>query len=318
MQISVIIPIYNAASYLERSVNSVINQTFPNWELILVDDGSKDNSGQICDDFAQKDRRIRAIHQENAGAGAARNKGLEFAKGNYVVFVDADDFIEPFYLAKLTEHDEDVVFIDVQCVDEHGKRVKEEYLSCYKEWKKDDLLRSQMTGKLPWGGVRKAVRRVILADNAIKYSNHRIGEEALYSFQVLHYAKSIGFIEGPVYSYLQHSDSLSNSHDEDPWGRVATSLRDEIKRQGDYALYANTINAFIETAAAVRAYKVACYNSLKESLKKMAETRVWMKEEIDYGYAIDKASESGKARILVQLLEWHQYILIWVISRLRK
>ena len=188
MQISVIIPIYNAASYLERSVNSVINQTFPNWELILVDDGSKDNSGQICDDFAQKDRRIRAIHQENAGAGAARNKGLEFAKGNYVVFVDADDFIEPFYLAKLTEHDEDVVFIDVQCVDEHGKRVKEEYLSCYKEWKKDDLLRSQMTGKLPWGGVRKAVRRVILADNAIKYSNHRIGEEALYSFQVLHYA----------------------------------------------------------------------------------------------------------------------------------
>jgi glycosyltransferase involved in cell wall biosynthesis len=318
MTISIIIPVYNAAPYLESSVNSVINQTYSNWELILVDDGSKDESGQICDKFAQKDSRIRVIHQENAGAGAARNNGISQTKGDYVVFVDADDYIEPHYLKQLSEHDEDVVFIDVQCVDENGQKVKEEYMSYYKDWKKDKLLRSQMTGKLPWGGVRKAVRRVILADNAIKYSNHRIGEEALYSFQVLHYAKSVGFIEGPVYSYLQHSDSLSNSKEEDPWGCVAISLRDEIKRQGDYAIYANTLNAFIETAAAVKAYKVACYNPLKESLIKLAETRAWMKEKTDCGYAIDKASESGKARVLVQLLKWHQYIVIWIISRLHK
>ena len=99
---------------------------------------------------------------------------------------------------------------------------------------------------------------------------------------------------------------------------MAISLRDEIKRQGDYAIYANTLNAFIETAAAVKAYKVACYNPLKESLIKLAETRSWMKEKTDCGYAIDKASESGKARVLVQLLKWHQYIVIWIISRLHK
>ena len=316
MQISVIIPVYNAAPYLVRSVNSVINQTFPNWELILVDDGSKDSSGQICDEFAQRDSRVRVVHQENAGAGAARNNGLALAKGDYVVFVDADDYIEPCYFEKLSKHTEDVVFIDVQCVDENGRKVKEEFMSCYKGWQKDALLRSQMTGKIPWGGVRKAVRHALLVEKSIKYSNHKIGEEALYSFQVLHYAKSVGFIEGPVYSYLQHSDSLSNSKEEDPWGGVAISLRDEIKRQGDYAVYANTLNAFIETAAAVRVYKVASYNKLKDSLKKMKEAKAWMKKEIDREYAIDKASESGKAKILILLLEWHQYLLVWIISRL--
>ena len=145
-------PIYNAAPYLERSVNSVINQTFPDWELILVDDGSKDGSGQICDEFAQKDGRVRVIHQKNAGAGAARNAGTAQAKGDYVVYVDADDTIEQNYLELLSMHDEDLVFIDVDRVDDKGRVEGREYMSTYKHLSKDELLRSQMTGRLPWGG----------------------------------------------------------------------------------------------------------------------------------------------------------------------
>lgn len=152
MQISVIIPVYNAAPYLVRSVNSVINQTFPNWELILVDDGSKDSSGQICDEFAQRDSRVRVVHQENAGAGAARNDGIKQASGEYIVFVDSDDFIEPDYLALLSKHSEDLVFIDVDRVDSKGNVVGIEYMSKYKHLAKDELLRRQMTGRLPWGG----------------------------------------------------------------------------------------------------------------------------------------------------------------------
>ncbi len=82
MLISVFVPVYNAVTYLEGNVNSLINQTYNNWELILVDDGSKDDSGQICDGFAQKDNRIHVIHQKNTGAGAARNKGITVAKGD--------------------------------------------------------------------------------------------------------------------------------------------------------------------------------------------------------------------------------------------
>lgn len=154
-KISVIIPVYNSASFLERSVNSVINQTFANWELILVDDGSKDRSGQICDEFAQRDNRVCVIHQENAGAGAARNAGIEIAKGEYIIFVDSDDMIEPDYMELLSKHNEDLVFIDVDRVDEQGKVLGKEYLSKYKGLKKDEILRSQMTGRVAWGGGKK-------------------------------------------------------------------------------------------------------------------------------------------------------------------
>lgn len=158
MQISVIIPVYNAAPFLERSVNSVINQTFSQWNLILVDDGSKDNSGQICDDFTQRDSRVHVIHQENAGAGAARNNGLALAKGDYVVFVDADDFVEPYYFEELSEHNEDVVFIDVQHVDESGHVLRYEKMSPYKGNSMDDLIRSQMTGKMTWSGYLRRLK----------------------------------------------------------------------------------------------------------------------------------------------------------------
>ena len=150
--VSVIIPVYNVEKYLRLCVDSVLAQTYENLDIILVDDGSKDGSGEICDGFAQRDSRIRVIHQKNAGAGAARNAGIAQAKGDYVVYVDADDTIERNYLELLSQHDEDLVFIDVDRVDGKGNVKGIEYMSTYKHLSKDELLRSQMTGRLPWGG----------------------------------------------------------------------------------------------------------------------------------------------------------------------
>ena len=93
--ISVIVPVYKAEKYIERCIFSILRQTFQNIEVILVDDGSPDKSGEICDMWALKDKRIKVIHQKNAGAGAARNAGLRVAKGEYIGFVDSDDWIEP-------------------------------------------------------------------------------------------------------------------------------------------------------------------------------------------------------------------------------
>ena len=90
--ISVIVPVYNAEKYLADCVQSIISQTYRNLEIILVDDGSKDSSGSICDSFAEKDSRIKVIHQENAGVSAARNHGLDECHGEYVSFVDSDDY----------------------------------------------------------------------------------------------------------------------------------------------------------------------------------------------------------------------------------
>jgi glycosyltransferase involved in cell wall biosynthesis len=93
--ISVIVPVYNTEKYLDRCVKSIINQTFSDFELILVDDGSPDYSGILCDKWSKKDSRIKVIHQQNAGAGAARNAGLAIATGDYINFVDSDDWISP-------------------------------------------------------------------------------------------------------------------------------------------------------------------------------------------------------------------------------
>jgi len=102
--ISIIIPVYNVKDYLEDCLNSIINQTYKNLEIILVDDGSMDGSSDICDKFAQLDTSIMVIHQTNAGAAAARKKGVMYASGFYICFVDADDRIDSKMIEFLVEH----------------------------------------------------------------------------------------------------------------------------------------------------------------------------------------------------------------------
>ncbi|MDA3769093.1 glycosyltransferase family 2 protein [Streptococcus thermophilus] len=101
-KISVIVPVYNVESYLERCINSLLNQTYSNLEIILIDDGSTDRSGQICDQYKNRDEFV-VIHKENAGLGMARNTGLDVATGKYIIFVDSDDYIDNNMIQSLYE-----------------------------------------------------------------------------------------------------------------------------------------------------------------------------------------------------------------------
>ena len=92
-KISIIVPVYKVEQYLPKCINSILAQTYQYWELLLIDDGSPDNSGKICDEFAQKDERIRIFHKKNGGVSSARNLGLDYAEGDYVMFVDSDDWL---------------------------------------------------------------------------------------------------------------------------------------------------------------------------------------------------------------------------------
>ena len=102
-KVSVIIPVYNVQDFLAKCIESVINQTINDIQIILVDDGATDNSGQICDEYAKKDKRITVIHKQNQGLGFARNTGLDVANGDYIFFLDSDDWILPYSIKELYE-----------------------------------------------------------------------------------------------------------------------------------------------------------------------------------------------------------------------
>lgn len=317
-KISVIIPIYNAENYVSRCIGSVLDQTYSNWQMILIDDGSKDKSLEICQKYADVDDRISVIHQENAGPGIARNTGIAKASGNYVVFIDSDDYIEKDYFQLLSKHDEDVVFINVRDVDEDGRVLKKNFMAKNKNLSIETILRRQMTGKIDWGGVRKALKLMVLLENNVKYTKHKIGEEALYSFQVLWYAKSVAFIDKPLYNYVQRGDSQSHLKVDDPWGGVAMAMKEKITEMGLYPKFANTINAFILTASAVSANSLAKNHTYSTYLTEVKKCRGHLCDSIDKNNPIDKANMSIKARIVGWLLRHGCYRSIWILTKLKE
>ena len=126
--VSIIVPVYNAEKYLKRCVDSILVQDYSNIELILMDDGSTDASGTICDDYAKQDGRVRVVHKENTGVSDTRNRALDLAEGVYVQFLDSDDWIEPETLEKTLEaglrEEADLVMFGFRWVDEAGKTLR--------------------------------------------------------------------------------------------------------------------------------------------------------------------------------------------------
>lgn len=125
MKLSIVLPVYNAEKYIRRCVDSILSQTLQDLELLIVDDGSKDSSGLICDEYAKKNQRVRVIHQQNAGVSAARNAGINASTGEYIGFVDSDDWVEPEMFERLLSEAKatgaDVVMCDATTVYSSGK-----------------------------------------------------------------------------------------------------------------------------------------------------------------------------------------------------
>ena len=103
-KVSIIVPVYNVEKYLQRCIESILTQTETDFELLLIDDGSKDKSGLICDEYAQKDKRVNVIHKENGGVSSARNLGIEKANGEWICFIDADDYVRQDFLSDIQQY----------------------------------------------------------------------------------------------------------------------------------------------------------------------------------------------------------------------
>jgi len=204
--ISIIIPIYKVEPYLRKCVDSVLSQTYGDFEAILVDDGSPDGCGRICDEYAAKDPRIVVIHQKNAGLSAARNAGLNIARGGWVTFLDSDDWINPTYLGSLfaaTNADCPISVAIMRSTD--GVRdlsiVGNELpavVSPEEVYDKCDLLAVWACGKL--------FRRDLIG--SLRFLDGRIQEGEFFTYQVLFKPARVSIAHDAIYYYLRRSDSI--------------------------------------------------------------------------------------------------------------
>lgn len=213
MLYSVVIPVYQAKKELVRCVESWMQQTEKDLEIILVDDGSTDGSGVLCDELAKKDRRIHAIHQENAGVSAARNAGIEAASGTYILFTDSDDYVAENYLEEMAalqkETDSDLVLCGFHHLYEGTDVVKlpGETRSCTLEAFCEDFLTLYESSflNMPWN---KLYKKELMGRFDTSLS---LGEDLLFNLNYLQYCRRIAMLSMPLCYYIQEAQRVTLS-----------------------------------------------------------------------------------------------------------
>jgi glycosyltransferase involved in cell wall biosynthesis len=224
VKISVIVPIYRIENYLPKCIDSVLQQSFLDFELILVDDGSPDNCPKICDDYAKKDSRIKVIHKENGGLLSARKAGLKNAQGKYISFVDGDDWVDKFYLDtlfKLAEANDSDLVITGHFREFDGKieTIKPKTAGIYneKDLKASIIPNAIYNGKFCEHGIstyvwNKLFKRELLYPILLDVPNDIVmGEDAAITYSYLAISKSLVVSKIPLYYYRQRHDSIVKS-----------------------------------------------------------------------------------------------------------
>ncbi len=223
-KISVIIPVYNALPYLSECVESVLEQSFPDFELILADDGSQDGSGALCDELAKKDARIRVIHKKNGGANSARNAGLKIATGTYVCYVDCDDYIagdmlEKLYTFAVTEH-LDMAVADLVCFDGDRKWSNPQHIKdgvlAGEELKTEFFPKMLFLEDFRFGAMptlcSKLFKRELLQKNQFQVDERIwMGEDGAITYPCYLDSERVGYLKGRGY-YFYRMNQNSQTH----------------------------------------------------------------------------------------------------------
>lgn len=210
-KISIIVPVYNVERYIERCVESICQQTYTNTEIILVDDGSTDSSGKICDELAVKDPRIRVIHQQNSGLSAARNAGLAVAKGEYIAFVDSDDYIAQEMYSVMIENMEKYDLDIIGCTsfrDKGGKISGKDGDGAIRIMEHDEMIELALDDYdvAAWD---KVYKKCIW--NGLRFLPGRLFEDSAVSYLYFDKAKKVGFIDRAFYYYVKNQNSITQT-----------------------------------------------------------------------------------------------------------
>ena len=239
--VSIIIPVYNVERYLERCVNSVVNQTYSNIEILLIDDGSTDNSGTLADELGTRDERIKVVHQKNGGLSVARNTGLSIAKGNYIYFVDSDDYIDPDMIKTMYEllikDDADFVCCGVDVVNDQGHVLYyNDDLDQYLKLNQKEAFYYHVVREntyISTSSCDKLFRKELLLKKpfvpGVLYEDLR--NISFYISQ----SKRVSYLSKPFYKYYQNSTSLTHGKFNPKWYSWIDANEERIETYKKYA-----------------------------------------------------------------------------------
>lgn len=231
MKLSIIVPVYNVKDYLDKCISSILSQTFRDFELIIVDDGSTDGSEMLCDKWSKKDLRVKVVHKDNGGLSDARNVGIKLSCGEYLGFCDSDDWIEPEMFQELMSaalcNNADIAICRLQRITSQGDLIEiigyNDYMVLDRNAATKDVLRDE---PLPSYAVNKIYKRKLFDD--IEYPLNRYFEDTATTYKLISRANKIAVTPYIGYNYLDNPNSLCNN--------VSVDYSKRVKREYDNAL----------------------------------------------------------------------------------
>lgn len=338
MLVSVIVPVYNAEKFLKRSIDSVINQSYKNLELILVNDGSTDKSEIICKQYAFTDRRIRVVFQKNKGPAAARNTGVRNASGECVFFLDADDFIDPrafeILIGEYVRHQPDLVMSNFCKLENNGKIVNqnatftpdgEPFTEKIKILSKTDIvkyirhfLKHPSNHLISYCWARLYKLSVIKNNNIIANEDMRLFEDFVFNLEYLKHCDKIVFVDEPLYTYTMSNNhvtasmaiinSSSLSHDTNIF-KVKTAEFLKFENAEKEIGHAITHYSIIYMIRSCRQIDQDTKDRIYDEINKMINTQVFA-ESLKY-----YSPQKGNSRILPLLARFKLVSLIMIYCR---
>lgn len=312
--ITIIVPVYNKEKYVEACLNSLVKQTYKDIEIIVIDDGSKDKSLNICEEMAKKDNRISVYSKENAGVASARNMGIEKAKGDRIAFIDADDYVKEDYIETLAQYNEDLVGCSYVMIDSKSVKYGDtiELLCNTQEEIRKECLKSKYA-RLLVPICLKLLKKDIIEKNNLKFNKDlSFGEDASFSFEYISHSSSIRLIPYFGYYNVVCQGSLSRKYLEDLYEQ-SLMLYETIQK---LKTESNSEDIYFW---AFRNIKLILYNEKGCSYQKFKQKARLVTQYKDFDkLKLDNSNLSMTDKIIMILLKMKAYVFLYMIYHNRR
>ena len=320
MLISVIVPVYNVEAFLKKCVDSLLCQTYQNLEIILVNDGSTDGSGQLCDQLKNKDPRIVVIHKENGGLSSARNVGIAVAKGDYLGFVDSDDFVEPDMYETMLEAAQRNG-MDIACcgreIDVFGIKTKQEFtLDREKIYHREAAVEAMLyLQEMDVSACDKLYARHIF--DGIAYPEGKISEDAAIIFDILQKANGIVHVGKPFYHYIFRRNSISKARYSERKYDIYTNMTatmDFISKH--YPQFTKACKVYVCTCVSSA---VELLRTDKEAKQRFQDHYVGFMKMFNYGFwaTMTSSQTPNKTKLRILLIKLHMHEAFYQLQKIK-